>query len=90
MPDVQLLSEETWQRAAPQGLEQGQPELVVEVVSPSSRAYDRINKLAWYTSIGASEYWIVDPEARSLELLVLREGHYFIDQAESGDALFVP
>ena len=55
------------------GLVRGPPDLVVEVVSPSSRRYDRVTKLRWYAQLGVPEYWIVDPEARTIERLVLRE-----------------
>jgi hypothetical protein len=66
--------------AADRGLEHGRPELVVEVVSQSSRRYDRVTKLDWYASIGVPEYWLVDPEARTIERLVLQGSTYFIAQ----------
>lgn len=77
MPDVQYYARG---RPAnpPAGLERGAPDLGVEVVSPSSRRYDRVTKLAWYASIGMPEYWIVDSEARTIERLVLRDGAYAI------------
>lgn len=68
----------------PQGLELGAPDLVVEVVSPSSKRYDHITKLNWYRDIGAPEYWIVDPETRSVQRLVLDGPSYRVDQALSG------
>ena len=46
------------------------PELVVEVVSPSSRWRDYEQKPEEYLDFGVSEYWIVDHEKR--EMLVLR------------------
>jgi Uma2 family endonuclease len=80
MPDVQFLSAETAAAAADRGLEHGRPELVVEVVSQSSRRYDRVTKLGWYASIGVPEYWVVDPDARTIERLVLQNSTYFIAQ----------
>lgn len=90
MPDVQLLSNDTWAQRTPGGLEHGRPELVVEVISPTSRRHDRVTKLRWSAGMGVPEYWIVDPEARTLERLVLRDGGYLIAQAASGDDTFRP
>lgn len=44
----------------------GAPDLVVEVLSPDSRRYDREQKRAWYTRYGVRELWLVDPPASSI------------------------
>ena len=49
----------------------GAPDIVVEVLSPGSRRRDRIEKLERYVAVGVPEYWIVDPEDRVTEFLVL-------------------
>lgn len=52
----------------------GPPDLVVEIVSPSSAVYDRdavFGKRGVYARIGVPEYWIVDPVQRTIEVLVL-------------------
>jgi Uma2 family endonuclease len=54
----------------------GAPDLVVEIVSPSSRVMDRVRKAALYADSGVPEYWLVDPEKRELQLLVLQQGQY--------------
>ena len=68
----------------------GRPDLVVEVVSPSSRRYDRIVKARYYAAIGVPEYWIVDPDARTIERLVLDGGRWVIATATAGDEPFEP
>ena len=64
MPDVQVLTEEGYDAAGANGLEHGRPELVIEVLSPSSRAHDGLRKLDWYASLGVPEFWLVDAETR--------------------------
>ena len=45
----------------------GPPNLVVEIASPSTAKRDRTVKAHLYAKLGIDHYWIVDPEARSLE-----------------------
>jgi Uma2 family endonuclease len=52
------------------------PDLVVEVLSPSTEAADRGLKLEDYAAHGIMEYWIVDAAAQRVEQYVLSEGEY--------------
>jgi Uma2 family endonuclease len=54
------------------------PALVVEVLSPSSRNYDRIKKAGRYLATGVEHYWILDPEARHLQCLCAQEGAWVV------------
>jgi Uma2 family endonuclease len=54
----------------------GAPELVVEIISPTSETHDRYRKLAAYARAGVPEYWIVDPDSRTVEVLLLESGKY--------------
>lgn len=52
------------------------PLLAVEVVSPESRRIDGASKRLAYEEFAVASYWIVDPEARSVEVLELEQGAY--------------
>ncbi len=64
----------------------GAPDLVVEVASPSTAAYDRLTKYDVYARAGVTEYWIVKPDSRVVEILVLEDGTYRSLGAFSGKA----
>ena len=55
---------------------QGAPDLVVEILSPSTESRDRGYKRELYARHGVSEFWLVDPNARSIEVLLLSAGEY--------------
>ena len=75
MPDLQFYRKgNDAPRGQEQGLVAGRADLVVEVISPPSRRYDRVTKLRYYAELGVPEYWIVDPDAKTVEDLVLRDG----------------
>ncbi len=54
----------------------GPPDLAVEVVSPGTRKTDRHDKFYEYAQAGILEYWIVDPDAKTVEVFGLDEGVY--------------
>lgn len=52
----------------------GAPDLVAEVLSPSTAKNDRMHKKTVYGACGVREYWIVDPKNRTIEQYLLRDG----------------
>jgi Uma2 family endonuclease len=90
MPDVQLYRKDNPSRRGRLGLEAGHPDLAIEVVSSSSAGYDRVRKLSWYASLGVPEYWLVDPEERTLQRMLLTDGRYLIVDNLDGDVTFAP
>ncbi|HEU5432780.1 MAG TPA: Uma2 family endonuclease [Thermomicrobiales bacterium] len=54
----------------------GAPDIVVEIVSPSTRAIDLVRKAALYARSGVAEYWTADPLSRALVINIFREGRY--------------
>lgn len=54
----------------------GAPDIIVEIVSPSTEARDRGVKFQDYARYGVHEDWIIDPLKRMAEVFVLRDGRY--------------
>jgi Uma2 family endonuclease len=73
-PDILFISHAHADRISEQSI--GPPDLVVEVISPSTRRTDRVEKFVEYARAGISEYWIVDPDAQTIEVFVLQDGAY--------------
>lgn len=61
------------------------PLLVLEMLSRSSRRRDRGDKADLYAALGVPSYWLIDPAARRLALLELRQGAYVEVAAATGD-----
>lgn len=58
----------------------GTPDLVVEILSPSTALNDRQHKLLAYESAGVKEYWIVSPESKSVEVYLLANGKLTLNE----------
>ncbi|MCM1149617.1 MAG: Uma2 family endonuclease [Butyricicoccus sp.] len=56
----------------------GAPDLVVEVLSPSTAKYDRGRKKDAYEKCGVREYWIVDPANKTVEQYLLQSGKFVL------------
>lgn len=64
------------------------PLLVVEVLSPSTRRFDRTAKRSAYEDAGVPAYWIVDPDGPSLSVLELVDGRYQETAVVAGEESF--
>ena len=79
-PDLVFVSEERRGIIADDWI-RGAPDLVVEILSPSTEDRDRGVKLKLYRRQGVAEYWVVDPDDEAVE--VWRFGEPEADQSEA-------
>jgi Uma2 family endonuclease len=66
----------------------GAPDLLLEVLSPSSERRDRSLKRRTYERCGVAHYWIVDPRRRQLTAWLLDGERYALEAKVAGDARF--
>ena len=78
-PDVVFVSKER-ESVITRANIQGAPDLVVEILSPSTAPRDWRDKFKLYERPGVPEYWLADPGFRTVWVFVLREGAF----AEAG------
>ena len=52
----------------------GAPDLIVEILSPSTQRRDRLIKLELYQRAGVREYWLVSPEEQTVQVLLFTNG----------------
>ena len=65
----------------------GTPDMVIEVLSPSSQQRDRFVKFQLYRQASVREYWIVDPDNKTIQAHILREGDYITYVYGNDDAV---
>ena len=63
----------------------GAPDMAIEILSPSSVRHDRFVKLRLYQDAGVREYWIVDPESRTVSVYTLEYGKYIANAYSDED-----
>ena len=74
-PDLLFISSERVDIITPANI-QGAPDLIVEIRSDSTAERDESFKRQLYADCGVEEYWLVDPEAATISVLLLRENAY--------------
>ena len=89
-PDLLFISNERAHIITPENI-QGAPDLVVEILSPATAERDRSVKFELYAEHGVHEYWIVDPDARTITVFLLNEGEFEeVDTYSEGETLTSP
>jgi len=56
----------------------GAPDMVIEILSPSTSARDKVLKFNRYLQAGVPEYWIVNPEDKTVSANILKNGEYTV------------
>ncbi len=77
-PDIVFVSKEKMNIITNNGIE-GAPDLVVEILSPSTSKNDRGDKMKVYRRKAVKEYWIVDPKNQAVEIYVYNEAEKDFD-----------
>ena len=65
----------------------GAPDMVIEILSPSTSKRDLLTKLIKYQKAGVQEYWIVDPDEKIVNVHILKNEHYVIYSYESNEII---
>jgi len=65
----------------------GAPDMVMEILSPSTQRHDRLVKLDLYQRAGVREYWIVDPDSRTVQVFLLEHGSVLPHEVYGQDAV---
>ncbi len=82
-PDVLFVKAARWPNSKIQFFD-GAPDVVVEVISPSSSRLDRVIKFTAYEKAGVAEYWIVNLHTKTVEVYTLSVGEYALFGEFSG------
>jgi len=74
-PDVLFIRRNKWPGSEAKFFA-GIPDLVIEVISPSSARTDQVIKFSAYEQAGVPEYWLANPKSRAVEVFTLSGGEY--------------
>ncbi len=78
-PDIIFISNDNLEIITEDNV-QGSPDLLIEILSPSSQDNDRNKKKVIYETYGVKEYWIVDPDLEAVDVYFLKDGKFYLNQ----------
>jgi len=67
----------------------GAPDLIIEILSPSTSKWDKVTKFKEYLKAGVREYWIVDPEDQIIWVHTLKNSEYVTSVYHPKDTITV-
>ncbi len=79
-PDILFISKERLNIITDKNI-RGAPDLVIEILSEATAYRDLVKKKRLYAKHGVKEYWIVDPEEKTVEIYSLKEDVFVITQS---------
>lgn len=85
-PDILFISKERLHIVTEKNI-QGAPDVVIEIVSPSTKQYDTVGKKNLYERFGVKEYWIVFPEEQTIEIHLFKQGRYILQGAYTNEQM---
>jgi Uma2 family endonuclease len=88
-PDLAFVSQDRRAIITERAIE-GAPDLVIEILSPTTAEHDRIRKAQLYSRYGVPHYWIIAPQERQLEVYELAADAYRLVSMHAGDDQFQP
>lgn len=76
-PDILFIAKDNLKVITKKCIE-GVPDLVVEIISPSSFYRDQVEKKELYERFGVKEYWIIEPANKVIQIFTLQENKYML------------
>jgi Uma2 family endonuclease len=68
----------------------GAPDLIVEILSPSTRRYDLNDKYNLYEAFGVKEYWVIAPKDKDVTVFLLQENGRYNEGIIYADPAIIP
>jgi Uma2 family endonuclease len=76
-PDILFISKERLNIIKEEYID-GAPDLVIEILSASTAKHDRVLKSRLYFAHGVKEYWIIDPDLKTVEIFIPGENNWYL------------
>jgi Uma2 family endonuclease len=90
-PDLIYISREREERQMTEDNLEGAPDLVIEILSPSTKRRDQGIKHGLYERFEVSEYWIIDPEMKTVRVYRLKDGRLqLVEERSRQEGTMVP
>ena len=88
-PDLIFIGNDRRQIVTERAIE-GPPTLVVEILSPTTHRTDRVTKAQLYVKHNVPNYWLIDPDQRTVEAYELALDHYDLTARARDAEIFAP